>query len=502
MNTAEDISPAALELEQGPALSGLLAATHHTVLARRFALVITLFFTLGLAAATLMRLEMLSPRGWLMSSDTYHKLFSLHGMTMVYFVLLPAFPAILGLATLPRLLGRKEFLFPRLNRSAAYLFTIGGTLALLAALTGGSDAGWSFAAPYCFVSSQGAITLAAFGVFLAGLAYALLALNIMASVHARANYSDRWTELPLQVVGLYAGAFTTLVAAPALCLAMALVLLGRLTSFQLFDSALGGDPTFFNQLFWFFATPALYSIILPAAGSMSDLIPVYARRPLAARPWVARSLLAVAGLSLLLWGQHMLTSDASPARVALTVVLSHLVALPFVVMLASWVITSVRGARSTAPAYLFALVFVTLLIGGALTGLMLASPALNRHLHNTLFVVAHFHLLLVGGALAALLAALHHHWSDLMARPAPEGSARAAAALVCVGVLLTFLPLFALGTAGLPRRYHLYPDELQVWQVLSTAGAGILIVGVLMAVGGLVRSACTRAPAVNCRPGA
>lgn len=465
-----------------------LGATHHLSLARGFGIVISLFFVLGLAAALLMRIELMSPTGWLVSSDTFHKLFSLHGMMMVYFVLLPAFPAILGLALLPGLLGLRDFAFPRLNRLAAYAFGLGGALVLLAALRGGSDAGWAFAAPYSFLSTQPAIATAALGVLFAGLSYVLLAVNIIATVHVRPSHGERWTDLPMFAIGSYAGALAMVVAAPTLCMAMVLVLTNRLLPFHLYEVASGGNPTLFNQLFWFSATPALYAIILPAAGAICDLFAAHAQRPIAARRMVALSMLAMAVLSLFLWGRHLLTSEPSPGRTAAAVLLNHVAAAPFIVIVVSWLITVGRGARSFAGPYVLGLVVLVLLVAGGLTGLALASPALNPFLHNTVFVVAHFHVLLVGGALTAFLAAVHQGWPTLARRPTPEISARIAAVLILAGVALTFLPLFLMGAQGLPRRHHVYPVEFQALQVLAAAGTTILFVGFAVAGAGLLGS--------------
>lgn len=445
----------------------------HMKLARRFGWAIAGFFCIGLAAALLLRLELIRPAGWLMQSDTFDKLFSMHGVLMVYFVLLPAFPALLGLTTLPRLLGRTGFVMPRLNTLAWWCYAAGGALVLGAFTLGGLDTGWSFSAPYSFLTRQTPVTLAALGVIGAALANLLLAVNGVATAHARKT-TEPWTAGPLSVTGLYAGSLATLVSAPLMVLAMTLLLLERLLGLQLFDAARGGDPSIFNQLFWVAATPALYAVVLPAAGAMSDLMESVSGRALRMRRAVAWSLPAVAVLSAFLWGRHLM-AGAGPAEAGVAALLSHLVALPLGLVVMSWLISAARGGWTGEAAAGLLRGFVLLLAVGLLTGLPLASPALNRHLHGSVFVVAHLHVVLVGGVLTALLAVLVHHWPRWTGRIPRDTLLRAGAGTLVAGVILTFAPLFLLGYQGLPRRHHFYPDEFMLFQVLAAGGATILV---------------------------
>lgn len=447
-------------------------------IARRFGRAMALFFALGLAAALLMRLELFQPSGWLMQSDTFDKLFSLHGVLMVYFVLLPAFPALIGLNALPGLVHRSDFLFPRLNLLAWRIYLAGGILVLLAFLLGGFDAGWSFAAPYSFSSAQSLIALAATGVACAALSNLLLAVNLIATAHAR-NSDAAWIEGPLTLVGLYSGALATLAAAPLLILAMVLLLAERLMGVMLFSGEQGGDPSVFNQLFWFAATPALYATILPAAGAMSDLFESSSGRSLILRRAVAISLPTVAIASYFLWGRHLMTS-AGPLGAGSAALLSHLIALPLGFIVISWLLSAMRGGWKVQPETGLLRAFALLLTTGLLTGLPLASPSLNQHLHNSVFVVAHLHMILVGGVLTALLADVVHYWPQWTGRTPAIATLRAGAWTLFIGVLLTFLPLFRLGYLGLPRRHHLYPEEFVVLQVLAGAGATILVAALVI----------------------
>lgn len=451
---------------------------HHERLARRFGRAMAFFFFAGILAALLMRMELVQPAGWLMQSDTFDKLFSLHGMLMVYFVLLPAFPALLGLTSLPRLTGRTSFVMPRLNSLAWWSYGAGALLIAIAFLTGGVDTGWSFATPYALVSSPTPVVLAALGVTGSALAILLLAVNLMATTHARAT-REPWHQGSLTVTGLYAGALATLMAAPLLVVTMVLLIAERAFGLPLFDPAHGGDPSILKQLFWAAATPAVFAVILPACGAMSDLLESVSGARLPMRRLVAWCLPAVALLSYFLWGRHLM-AGAGPAEAGVAALMSHLVAVPLGVVLLSWMVAAARGGWSAQPASALLRVFIVLLAIGLLTGLPLASPALNPHLHNSVFVVAHMHLIFVGGALTALLAIAVQHWPLWTGRVPSPGVLRAAAWVLLAGVLMTFLPLFRLGYHGLPRRHHMYPAEFNVLQVLATAGATVLVVALVL----------------------
>lgn len=471
-----------------PTIARIAAATDHRVLARRFALCIAFFFAVGLALALLLRAELLSPDGWLFASDTFGKIFSLHGILMVYFVALPAFSIVLGLGLLPGRIGAPHFAFPRLNRAAWYLFAAGGLLVLGNGVLGGADTGWSFSAPYSMVATHRQVTGLALGVLLAGLAYLLIAVNVLTTFQALRDLTRPWHELPLVAVGIFAGALSTLIAAPALCLAMFLVIVERALPLHLYDGLLGGNPAVFNQIFWFFATPALYGAALPAAGAVSDIIEHASGRPLPFRRHLAYALLLMACFSLFLWGRHLMSNSEAQVRTVVSALLNHLAALPFGLLLVSWIIALTRSRITPSPALAYARMFVFLLVVGGLTGLGLASPALQPYLHNTVFVIAHFHLVVAGALLSALLAALHAWGSPHTAAAQAQPAWPARAAVWLAGVLLTFGPLLVLGSLGLPRRHHLYPSEFQVLQVLATAGATVMVAGLLMAVRSVIRS--------------
>ena len=461
-------------------ISSWLLTTDHKRIAILYMISITLFFFIGGAAATLMRIELLTPQGDLVTSATYNRLFTIHGVVMVWFFLIPSIPTVLGNFLLPLMIGARDVAFPRLNLASWYLFMAGGAFAVYSILTGGVDTGWTFYTPYSSVYANGHVIAMAAGIFVAGFGSIATGLNFIVTTHKMRAPGLTWFRLPLFVWSLYTTSLILVLATPVLAMVLTLMSLERAFGVGIFDPALGGDPLLFQHLFWFYSHPAVYIMILPGMGVVSELIPCFARRPAFGYHFIAYASVAIGVLGFLVWGHHMFVSSQSIYAGMIFSILSFMVAIPSAIKVFNWTATLYKGSIWFATPMLYALGFVGLFTIGGLTGLFLASLAVDVHVHDTYFVIAHFHYIMVGGMVMAYLGGLHFWWPKISGRMYPELIARLAAITIFLGFNLTFFPQFILGYLGMPRRYHVYAPEFQVLNVLSTAGASILAVGYLL----------------------
>jgi cytochrome c oxidase subunit 1 len=454
-----------------------LLTTDHKRIAWLYLLSVTFFFFIGGLFATLLRLELLTPQGDLVQAETYNKLFTMHGVVMVFFFLIPSIPAILGNFLIPMMIGARDLAFPRLNLASWYVFIIGGLLTLAAAVAGGVDTGWTFYTPYSSIYSNSHVALTVCGIFITGFSSILTGLNFIVTVHKMRAPGMTWFRLPLFVWSHYATSIIFILGTPVVAIALALVALERIFRLGIFDPALGGDPILFQHLFWFYSHPAVYIMILPGMGVVSEVVACFSRKRIFGYTFVAFASLAIAVLGFLVWGHHMFVSGQSIYAGMIFSLLSMLVAIPSAIKVFNWTATLYKGSILLDAPMLYALGFIGLFTIGGLTGLFLASLAVDVHVHDTYFIVAHFHYIMVGGAVMAYLGGIHFWWPKMTGRLYPEGWARLAAVTIFIGFNLTFFPQFVLGYLGMPRRYHVYPPEFQVLNVMSTAGASILAVG-------------------------
>ena len=467
-------------LDDGVTLWSWLTSVDHKRIAILYAIAITAFFFVGGAAATLIRFELATPAGDLVSNDTYNKLFTVHGVVMVWLFLIPSIPSVVGNFVMPLMLGARDLAFPRLNLLSWYLYVIGGLVTLWALFLGGVDTGWTFYTPYSTMFSNGYVVLTLTGIFITGFSSILTGLNFIVSVHLLRVPGMGWFKLPLLVWSLYATSIILVLATPVLAITALLTIAERLFHIGVFDPSHGGDPLLFQHLFWFYSHPAVYIMVLPAMGVASEIIPCFAKKRIFGYRFMAYAVLGIAALGFLVWGHHMFVSGQSPAASLVFSLLSFIVAVPSAIKVFNWTATLYKGSiRFDAP-MLYALGFVGLFTIGGLTGLFLASIALDVHLTDTYFVVSHFHYIMVGGAVMAYFGALHFWWPKVTGRMFSEVWARIAAVLIFIGFNLTFFPQYLLGFQGMPRRYHAYPPEYQVLNLLSSAGAAVLAVGYLM----------------------
>ena len=479
IRTSED-APRVNYLNNGYGLKSWLLTKDHKRIAVLYIISISIFFALGGLFASLVRFELMTPEGDLMSSDTYNKVFSMHGIIMVFFFLVPSIPATIGNFLVPIMVGAKDLAFPRVNLLSWYVYVAAGILGTIAVVGGGVDTGWTFYTPYSSTYSNSNVILTAMAAFLAGFSSILTGLNFVVTIHTMRAPGMTWFRLPLFVWSHYATSLIMLLGTPVIAITLVLLMLERGFGFGFFDPNLGGDPVLFQHLFWFYSHPAVYIMILPSMGVMSEMVACVARKRVFGYEFVAFSSVAIAILGFLVWGHHMFVSSQSTYAGMVFSVITFLVAVPSAIKTFNWTATLYKGSIVFDTPMFYVYGYLGLFLVGGLTGLFLSSMGLDIHLHDTYFVVAHFHYIMVGGQVMGYLGGMHFWWPKITGKMYPDIWGRVSALLVFLGFNLTFFPQFILGYMGMPRRYHVYPDEFQVLNVASSLGASILALGYLI----------------------
>jgi cytochrome c oxidase subunit 1 len=457
-----------------------LLTTDHKRIALLYLISISVMFALGGVFAMLIRVELLTPEGDLVNSDTYNKLFTMHGVVMVFFFLVPSIPATLGNFLIPMMIGAKDLAFPRINLLSWYIYVAGALFAIAAIVMGGVDTGWTFYTPFSSTYSNTFVITAAVGVFISGFSSITTGLNFIVTIHKMRAPGMTWGRLPLFVWANYATSLIQVLGTPVVAITLALLALERGFHIGIFDPAIGGDPILFQHMFWFYSHPAVYIMILPGMGVISEVVPCFSRKGIFGYSFIAASSLGIAIVGFLVWGHHLFVTGMSMYAGLYFSLLSMLVAVPSAIKVFNWTATMYRGSISYATPMLYAFGFIGLFTIGGLTGLFLATLGVDVHLTDTYFVIAHFHYVMVGGMVVAYLGGLHFWWPKITGRMYPEGWGKFSALLVFVGFNVTFFPQFITGYLGQPRRYHAYAPEFQVLNVMSTAGASILALGYII----------------------
>ena len=467
-------------LTNGFTLKSWLLTKDHKRIAIMYLASVSAFFLMGGIYAMLIRLELLTPASDLLESGTYNRVFTQHGVIMVFFFLIPAIPAILGNFLIPIMIGAKDLAFPRVNLLSLYLYWIGGGLALWAMMQGGVDTGWTFYTPYSTTFSNGYVMATGLGIFINGFSSILTGLNFIVTIHTMRAPGMTWFRLPLFVWAHYATSLVMILGTPVIAITILLLALERLARIGIFDPSIGGDPILFQHLFWFYSHPAVYIMILPGMGVISELISNFSRKKIFGYEFIAFSSIAIAVFGFLVWGHHMFVSGQSIYAGLVFSFLTMVVAIPSAIKVFNWAATLYKGQISYDTPMLYGLFFIGLFMIGGLTGVFLGAMGLTVHLTDTYFIVAHFHYVMVGGQVLAYLGGIHYWWSKMTGKLYSEFWAKIAAMLVFVGFNLTFFPQFILGYLGMPRRYASYPPEFQVLNIFSTAGASILACGLAL----------------------
>ncbi|MCX7717476.1 MAG: cytochrome c oxidase subunit I [Candidatus Sumerlaeaceae bacterium] len=479
-DSAEPKYPEHTYLNDGYSLKSWLLTKDHKRIGILYLISITFFFALGGLFALLIRLELLTPQGDLMQSDTYNKMFTMHGIVMIFFFLVPSIPAVFGNFLVPIMIGARDLAFPRLNLASWYMYMAGAVFALYAIVSGGVDTGWTFYTPYSTAHADSHVISTAVGILIMGFSSIFTGLNFIVTIHRMRAPGMTWFRLPLFIWAHYATSLIMILGTPVLGITIALVGVERALGLGIFDPANGGDPLLFQHLFWFYSHPAVYIMILPAMGVISEVITCFARKVIFGYGFIATSSMLIAILGFFVWGHHMYVSSQSEYAGLIFSALSFLVAIPSAIKVFNWTATLYKGSITFEAPMLYVFGFIGVFTIGGLTGLFLAALGMDRHVHDTYFVVAHFHYIMVGGALMAYLAAMHFWWPKMTGKRYPEGLAMVGAIAVFVGFNMTFFPQFILGYLGMPRHYHEYVPEFQFLHIMSTAGASVLGVGYLI----------------------
>ena len=449
----------------------------HKRIAILYLISITAFFIVGAVAAGLVRLALVVPDGKIFSNDTYNKLFTIHGVVMVWFFLIPSIPATMGNFLLPLMIGAKDLAFPRLNLLSWYVFMTGSLFTLATVLIGGVDTGWTFYAPLSTTFSNTYVVPALIGVIIVGFSSILTGLNFVVTVHTMRAPGMHWFRMPIFIWTMYATSLIFLLATPVITMALILLVMERAFGIGVFDPALGGDPVLFEHLFWFYSHPAVYIMVLPGMGVISEIVPAFAQKKIFGYKFICYATIGLASITFFVWGHHMFFNGQSNYASLAFSFLSFAVAVPSAVKVYNWTATIHKGELRLDTPMLYAMGYIGLFVLGGLTGLFLATLAIDEHVHDTYFVVAHFHYIMVGGTMLAFLGGLHYWWPKFTGRMYSESWGRVSALLIFIGFNVTFFPQFILGYLGMPRRYHIYPAEFQLLNILSSAGSTILAVG-------------------------
>jgi cytochrome c oxidase subunit 1 len=467
-------------LNQEYGLKSWLLTGDHKRIAILYLVSITFFFIIGGALAGLIRLELLTPAADLMATDTYNKVFSMHGIIMVFLFLVPSVPATIGNFLIPLMVGARDLAFPKINLLSWYLYMAGGMVILGAMILGGVDTGWTFTTPLSTHYLNTHVVTAAMGIFLAGFSSIFTGLNFIVTIHRMRAPGMTWFRLPLFVWGHYATSIIMILGTPVLAITLVLVALEATMNIGVFDPTKGGDPLLFQHLFWFYSHPAVYIMILPGMAVISEVISTFARKRVFGYTAVAFSSVAIAVFGFLVWEHHMFIMGVSQYSALVFSLLTMMVAVPSAIKIFNWSATLYQGSITFETPMLYAFGFIGLFTIGGLTGVFLATLGMDVHLTETYFIVAHFHFVMVGGMLMAYLAGIHFWWPKMTGRMYPEGISKVSAIVTFIGFIVTFFPQFLLGYLGMPRRYAAYPPDFQVLNVFSTAGASILGIGYLL----------------------
>jgi len=458
--------------------SWLLTLDHKRIAVMYLVSVLVMFLVGGIFAMAI-RLELLTPEPTIMGANTYNRMFTLHGVVMIFLFMIPAIPGVFGNFCMPLMLGAKDVAFPKLNLLSLYLYWTGAILAISAMVFGGVDTGWTFYAPYSTTTPM-TVFPALLGVFILGFSSILTGLNFIVTIHTLRAPGLTWMRMQLFVWAIYATSIIQVLATPVIGLTVMLVGIEKVGGFGLFDATKGGDPVLFQHFFWFYSHPAVYIMVLPSMGVVSDAIAAFARKNVFGYKMIAYSSLGIAFVGFFAWGHHMFVSGQSPFDNGAFAVISMFVGVFTAIKVFNWVGTLYRGAILVSAPFVYICGFLFFVVFGGMTGIAVATVSLDVHWHDTYFVVAHFHFIMVGAVIMGFLIAIHYWFPKMFGRKYHEGWGLVAASFIVLGFIATFIPQFLVGNAGMPRRYYMYPERFQAMNVASTAGSSLLAFGFII----------------------
>jgi cytochrome c oxidase subunit 1 len=463
-----------------------LITTDHKRIGLMYLFAILFWFMLAVILGGLIRLELMFPGETFIGPEAYNSLFTLHGVIMIFLFIIPALPAVFGNFFIPIQIGTDDVFFPRLNLLSWYLYMAGGFIAILSLFSDGfPDTGWTFYVPFS-ISTQTNVSTAVFAAFVLGMASMLTGLNFITTIHRMRRQDMGWMQLPLFTWSLYATSWVQLLATPVISITLILVMVERYLGIGLFDPSRGGDPILYQHLFWMYSHPAVYIMILPGMGVISEIIPVFARKSIFGYKAIVASTMAIAVAGSLVWAHHMYTSGMSDTAVFVFSLLTFVVAIPSAIKVFSWVSTLYRGSIQMAPPLFLSLCFVYLFSVGGLTGLVLGAAGPDIHVHDTHFVVSHFHFTMFGGTGFAFFAALHYWWPKMFGRMYNFKRAYIGSTLLTGGFMFHYVPMFIVGLQGMPRRYFDYLPQFAKANFFAGFGAAFMIFGIFLLIINLV----------------
>ena len=464
-----------------------LSTVDHKRIGILYGVALAVVFLVGGVMALLVRMELFGPGETIMGPDQYNRTFTIHGVMMTFLFLVPSVPAILGNFALPIHLGAIDVAFPRLNLASFYVYLAGGLLVVMGLFAGQVDTGWTFYTPYSS-SGDNAVLFMTSAVFVAGFASIFTGINFIVTIHKMRAPGLTWNRLSLFTWSMYATSIVQVLATPVIGITMVLLFLERFLQIGIFDPAIGGDAVLFQHFFWFYSHPAVYIMILPAFGVVSELIAPFARRPIHGYKFVALSSVAIAFLGFLVWGHHMFVAGQSVTSSIIFSLITYLIGIPTGVKVCNWVMTLQKGSISLKTPFLYALSFLFLFTIGGLTGIMLGVLAIDIHLHDTYFVVSHFHYVMMGGTVVAAIGGIHYWWPKITGKMYNERLGVIGCILIFVGFNITFFPQLIMGSQGMPRRYYDYIAEYHTFHQISTIGSWVLAAGLFLVLGYLLYS--------------
>lgn len=474
-------------LEAEPGILSWLTTTDHKRIGVLYLAGMMPLFLLAASLAVMFRLELFSPGQQFLTNDQYNRLLTVHGVVMIFLFVIPSIPAVFGNFFLPIMIGAEDVAFPRINLTSWYCYVAGAILALISVVVGPPDTGWTFYVPYS-VKTNTNVLLPMSAAFILGWSSILTGLNFVTTVHRLRAKEMGWFQMPLFIWALYATGWVQIVATPVIGITLVMVLLERFIGIPIFDPARGGDPVLYQHMFWIYSHPAVYIMVLPAMGVVSEIIPTFSRKTIFGYKFIAFSSIAIASIGSLVWGHHMFTSGMADVARTVFSFLTFFVAVPSAVKVFNWLATMYKGSVYLGPPMVWTLMFIFLFSIGGLTGLINASLSLDVHLHDTSWVVSHFHFTMFGGTGVIFFAALHYWWPKMFGRMYSHRIAYVAAGMFFFGFLTTYMPLFFAGAAGMPRRYADYLPEYEIYHKISTIGSWLLFSSLLLIMGNLVYS--------------
>lgn len=468
---------------------GWILSTDHKRIGILYLVSLVIFFLTAVTLGVLMRLEMLTPGKTIMGPEMYNSLFTLHGVIMIFLFIIPGIPAVFGNFFLPIMLGAKDVAFPRINLMSWYFYIAGAFLVLVSLFTGDGpiDTGWTFYVPYS-LRTQSNVSLAVFAAFILGFSSILTGLNFITTIHRLRAPGMTWFKMPLFAWGIYSTSWIQLLATPVLGITLLLIIAERFFGVGIFDPALGGDPLLYQHMFWIYSHPAVYIMILPAMGLVSEIIPTFAKKDIFGYGPIAMSSLAIAFVGYLVWGHHMFSSGISDTSRAIFSFLTFIVAIPTGVKVFNWVATMYKGSIDAKAPFLFVVAFIVIFSIGGLTGLVLGSLNTDIHLTDTYFVVAHFHYVMFGGMGLLFFAALHYWFPKMFGKMYNEKVAKFGTLIFVIGFNFLYFPMFIMGYLGMPRRYYDYLPEFGTYHIISTVGSWIMVIGILILIINLIKA--------------